>query len=1536
MICKMKTKQLRWLAAMLMLVAAMVVPSTAWAQTMYTVFDTETGTLTFKYDGSKPETSATQKVYDVSNSSQTPTWITNYGGSITKVVFEESFKNARPETCYDWFNGCKQLTEIEHLDYLNTENVRSMRHMFKNCSSLTSLDVSNFNTQNVQLIEQMFYNCSSLTSLDVSNFDTQNVTYMESVFTGCSSLTSLNVSNFNTQKVTNMLEMFNNCSSLISLDLSNFNTQKVTYMSNMFYNCNRLKVIFVSENFTTTAVTSSNNMFYGCTNLKGAIAYNSGNSNNIKYANYTNGYFTNVSEKKNVCFYAVYNSSSNTLTFKYGNRTKPDANETAYELNSGETAPGWINNNGITKVVFDYSFNYTQPTSCFQWFKGLSSLTTIEGIGYLNTSEVTTMKEMFPGCSNLASLQLKTFNTAKVTNMPRMFYNCSSLKTIYTSNLFDVSGVTVSEEMFTGCTSLVGAITYDAGKVTKDYANNETGYFTHEPEGEGTSESPFLIKTAKDLAWFRDHVNAGNRTACARLEADINMSSVCHAANTSEGVEELMWVPISDYSQVGTNSWYGTFDGNNKTISNLYINATANYSGLFGYLNNNVRGTIKNIKFENANINSTKERVAVLVGFTRRTDISGIMVNSGTVKGKAYCGGIAGEEDGSSISHCVNKADIEGTEGKVGGIVGYINSAITITNCANYGNVKGLWMVGGIAGRLPSSTLENVFTSGNVTYTNSSKRSALVVGSVDTNLTLSGYVIYNSDAKLYYKTNVQPTQAFDGPGSVTGEGKAIGLTADQLKNGWGAWLLNAEKADGAWGQTIDTDDYPTLGGSPVYPQDAARNCIFTDFTGTFTNTPSEATVTFTHDTPTYHPAVPNICTDGNVAYYECNDCHRTYKDEAMTQLIEDVFLPRQYAHHDFGENFICKNCSTAMPVVSLGDTDVTIDKTDDNDTQYGYNLFKYVADGTGTLYVKAYGDADTEGALWTALGSEETEAVSNDNESTEETDFSLTYAVTQGETYIIGVRQKSKEAISGNYILRLRGSWTTTANREGLEPFFIVGDGTEASPYELSDASCLTWFANFVNGGKTTACAILTNDITFTGNFTAIGKSESNPYTGTFDGKGHTVTVNQNGSADVALFGQIGACTIKNMKVTGTINTSVKYAAGFAMHKQGTGLGTIENCISDVVIESTVRGDGTHGGIIGVVDGGTLNINNCAVTGAINGSSTSCCGGIVGWTNASSVINNTYVSATFTVSSEGSNIVSRNESKATATNCYYVNPLGGTVTGITQVNEDDVTSGKLCMTINNGTSDGSKPFGQQLGTDNYPVPGSPYKLITTAKKTEDGTYWATFSDLTTDVTLSVPSTRTLKVYNATVSGGTLTLSTRTDNQVAMGEGVLLKTDGKYVNVKANETNVLIKVDYVYNNLVATPVTAGPVGGDANYTLYRLTYNTIQNEDNLGFYLGVATVNGTTYRNGSYVNATPGKAYLKVATATVTKPSGASIRGFVFPGDDGETTGIECITVTDESMHRNGNAEGIFDLQGRKVSKPAKGVYINNGKKVIIK
>ena len=121
-----KITQLRWLAATLMLVAAMVMPSTAWAQTMYTVYDTETATLTFKYDDSKPESTETQKVYDVPTSSSRPGWITNHQYDIKTVVFDASFADARPTTCYYWFYKCEKLTNIQSIKNLNTSEVTDM------------------------------------------------------------------------------------------------------------------------------------------------------------------------------------------------------------------------------------------------------------------------------------------------------------------------------------------------------------------------------------------------------------------------------------------------------------------------------------------------------------------------------------------------------------------------------------------------------------------------------------------------------------------------------------------------------------------------------------------------------------------------------------------------------------------------------------------------------------------------------------------------------------------------------------------------------------------------------------------------------------------------------------------------------------------------------------------------------------------------------------------------------------------------------------------------------------------------------------------------------------------------------------------------------------------------------------------------------------------------------------------------------------------------------------------------------------------
>ena len=257
----------------------------------YAEFDNATGTLTFRRGLSKPA-----GAYDLNVESNLPGWDAQRE-KINKVVFDASFANAKPTSCYAWFSQCSNLTEIEGIENLNTQNVTDMRDMFTCCYALTSLDVSIFNTQNVTNMNGMFCDCSNLTSLDITNFNTAKVTNMGNMFLGCSNLTSLDLTNFNTAKVTDMHGMFKGCSALTLLDLTNFNTAEVRDMNRMFYMLDKsstaLTTIYVSDNFVTTNVQKGENMFKNCTKLKGFQKYFLLDTDH-RYANYKTGYFTKL------------------------------------------------------------------------------------------------------------------------------------------------------------------------------------------------------------------------------------------------------------------------------------------------------------------------------------------------------------------------------------------------------------------------------------------------------------------------------------------------------------------------------------------------------------------------------------------------------------------------------------------------------------------------------------------------------------------------------------------------------------------------------------------------------------------------------------------------------------------------------------------------------------------------------------------------------------------------------------------------------------------------------------------------------------------------------------------------------------------------------------------------------------------------------------------------------------------------------------------------------------------------------------------
>ena len=377
---------------------------------------------------------------------------------------------------------------------------------------------------------------------------------------------------------------------------------------------------------------------------------------------------------------------------------------------------------------------------------------------------------------------------------------------------------------------------------------------TQPSKGDGKKDNPYIITKAEELAWFRDQVNSGNNFICAKISDDvevIDMSTVCHAADKSQNLEELSWEPIgkNDYEY----QYWGTFDGNGKTITNLYINASQNNVGLFGYTS---EGTIKNLTFEYANVTNTGVFTGILVGYAtgdaNTSKLQNIKIsNTCQMKGGKETGGIAGELSYANAYNCVNYATVQGNY-RVGGLFGYCSnkeSSITtcanygnvtatstdagglvgdfasgtIQDCANYGDVKGTEHVAGMAGFVSNGKIQNVFNYGNISATNSTDAGMAFGNSY--NGTTEGMVAYYSGAKLNANGQEITIKAF-GNGKPS-EDNATGFTEAQLKSGEVAWLLNgstsvpAEGSTLAWYQKLgeNGDEYPVLkstGDNTVY------------------------------------------------------------------------------------------------------------------------------------------------------------------------------------------------------------------------------------------------------------------------------------------------------------------------------------------------------------------------------------------------------------------------------------------------------------------------------------------------------------------------------------------------------------------------------------------------------------------------------------------------------------------------------------------------------------------------------------------------
>ena len=234
------------------------------------------------------------------------------------------------------------------------------------------------------------------------------------------------------------------------------------------------------------------------------------------------------------------------------------------------------------------------------------------------------------------------------------------------------------------------------------------------------------------------------------------------------------------------------------------------------------------------------------------------------------------------------------------------------------------------------------------------------------------------------------------------------------------------------------------------------------------------------------------------------------------------------------------------------------------------------------------------------------------------------------------------------------------------------GSGSSGDPYFIASPADWETFATSTDEYSDTFFK-LTADITVT-------TMRTKTFSGTFDGGGNTLTFNYTATGEnAAPFAYITGATIKNLRVAGTINTGYKFAAGIVAISNG---GSIENCQSSVTIDSNTSGDGTHGGLVADSYTGTLDISNCLFDGKLLGTTTTSCGGIVGWHKQGTlnITNTLFAPAEVTV--QGGAIFARNGATS-LTNCYYISDWSAATDQGTNANS--MTAEALVAALNNGT-----------------------------------------------------------------------------------------------------------------------------------------------------------------------------------------------------------------------------------------------------------
>lgn len=299
----------------------------------------------------------------------------------------------RPARMRAWFAGCKNLTELLHIDRLDTSAVTDMQFMFHDCSSLEYVDVFGFDTSQVERMNAMFHGCAALQGINVGAFDTSKVISMASMFDGCSALVVLDVGRFKTDRVQSFDSMFNDCSSLRRLDVSGFRTPHVESFKSMFCGCSSLRELDVSG-FDTSSATDMGWMFYGCGGLEALDV---------------SGFRTPHVES----FKSMFNGCSSLR--------KLDVSR--FDTSRVTNMRHMFFNDGNLRQLDVSRFDTRRVEDFTCMFAGCSSLRSLDVSGF-DTSSASDMSWMFADCTSLDNLKGWPFSIPEGTDLALMFEDC--------------------------------------------------------------------------------------------------------------------------------------------------------------------------------------------------------------------------------------------------------------------------------------------------------------------------------------------------------------------------------------------------------------------------------------------------------------------------------------------------------------------------------------------------------------------------------------------------------------------------------------------------------------------------------------------------------------------------------------------------------------------------------------------------------------------------------------------------------------------------------------------------------------------------------------------------------------------------------------------------------------------------------------------------------------------------------------------------------------------------------------------------------